>query len=118
MSDTPFKIGDRVVCIDDSGYTDNRLALNAVYVISDVHYGKQFTAELFVKLRGNTSDVFLPSRFVHDEDTPCPSLDEDYTESSDDYKHNKPHHVIVWGAASLLIWLAFFAGLWCGWMWL
>ena len=118
MSKPPFKVGDRVVCVDARGYVDNRLALNAVYVIAEVHYGKQFTDHLFVKLAGQVGNSYLASRFIHKQDTPYPSLADDYPESSEDYEHNKPHHVIVWGAASLLIWLAFFAGLWMGWMWL
>lgn len=113
MSEPPFRIGDRVVCVNRDG---SELAMHGVYNVFEV---TENGAAWFIAISSCIPRRFyLASRFIHEQDTPCPSLADDYPESSEDYEHNTPHHVIVWGAASLLIWLAFFAGLWMGWMWL
>lgn len=107
-----FKPGDRVVCADAR---DCGLIVGGTYIVNDVEYTKWGVQ--FVSV-GDGANSYAASRFIHDQDTPCPSRADDHPDSPEDYEHNKPHHVIVWGAASLLIWLAFFAGLWCGWAWL
>lgn len=115
MSEPPFRIGDWVVCVDES-MTGGQLIEGEPYQVSSVELsGDTWWISPF---RSHQRAEWKASRFVHMQDTPCPSLADDYPDSTDDYAHNKPHHVIVWGAASLLIWMAFFAGLLIGWRYL
>lgn len=105
----PFKIGDRVVCVN-SGYTD--LAVGGVYIVRHISNRTGDIHDQFVSVSSDPFDLYHKSRFTLEQPATLP---DDYPDSVEDYAHNKPHVVIAYGAGTLLVFLTFLVLLWLGW---